>query len=80
MIVQREVDKEELQQAAAQMCRRICKYVELWDENEMGGELAESHICKSCPMAELISATVAMNDSDRTEVIYLDGQGFTIKG
>lgn len=80
MIVQREIDKEELRNAASRMCDRICKYTELWDEDAMGGELSESHICEECPMSELISATIVMNDSETTEVIYLDGQGFTIKG
>lgn len=80
MIVQREIDKEELQNTASQICRRICKYTELWDEDAMGGELSESHICEGCPMVELISGTFVLENNDRTEVMYLEGEGFTIKG
>ena len=78
MIVQRQIDKTELQQAAEGICRNYCKYPEIWDEDAMECELRDSHICGNCPMAELIEDIVIATE-EHVEVTYLDGKGFTIK-
>jgi len=78
MIVQRQIDKVELQQAAEGICRNYCKYPEIWDEDAMECELAESHICGNCPMAELIK-NITIATEEHVEVMYLDGKGFTVK-
>lgn len=43
----------QLEDIAADICRNYCKYPELWDEEIMGCELAESEICKQCPLNRL---------------------------
>ena len=58
MIVQRKVDLEEMEQAAEEMCRFYCRYPLIWDEQVMNGELAESELCRNCPMSELMKGIV----------------------
>lgn len=78
MIVQRSIDKIELQQAAEGICRNYCKYPEIWDETAMECELRDSHICENCPMAELLENVVIATE-EHIEVVYLDGKGFRMK-
>lgn len=54
MIVKRNIDVEELEQAAEEMCRWYCRFPLIWDEQVMNHELSESELCKSCPMSELL--------------------------
>ena len=69
MIVKRMVDVDELEQAAAKMCARYCKYPLIWDEDAMNHELSDSEICRFCPMSELLKGVVIENLSlGRNEV------------
>ena len=43
-------DPEDL---AAQMCDDYCKWPAIWDEEKMGYPLADSDICKNCPLNTL---------------------------
>lgn len=43
----------QLEDITADICRNYCKYPELWDDKLMGCELAESEICKQCPLNRL---------------------------
>ena len=61
MIVKRKVDVEELEQAAADMCKWYCRFPLIWDEQVMGHELSESELCKSCPMSELMKGAIIDN-------------------
>jgi len=61
MIVKRKVDVEELEQAAADMCKWYCRFPLIWDEQVMGHELSESELCKSCPMSELMKGVIIDN-------------------
>ena len=58
MIVKRKIDKEEIEQAAEDMCKWYCRFPLIWDEQVMGQELSESELCASCPMSELLKGTV----------------------
>lgn len=78
MIVQRSIDKIELQQAAEGICRNYCKYPEIWDETAMECELRDSHICENCPMSQLVEGVIIATE-EHVEVVYLDGKGFRMK-
>ena len=58
MIIKRTIDKEELENAAGEMCRWYCRFPLLWDEQVMGQELSESELCRNCPMSELLKGAV----------------------
>lgn len=58
MIVKRNIDSEELEQAAGEMCRFYCRYPLIWDEQVMGQELSESELCRNCPMSELMKGII----------------------
>ena len=74
MIVQREIDKIELQRAAEGICRNYCKYPEIWDETAMECELRDSHICENCPMSQLVEGVIIATE-EHVEVVYLKGKG-----
>ena len=40
---------EILDENAAEMCDKYCKYPETWDE-EKDGQLCDSEICENCPL------------------------------
>lgn len=58
MIVKRDVDREELEQRAGEMCQHYCRYPLIWDEQVMNQELSESELCRNCPMSELLKGVV----------------------
>ena len=58
MIIKREADLEELEQAAADMCQHYCRYPLIWDEQVMNQELSESELCRNCPMSVLYKNAV----------------------
>ena len=35
------------------MCSHYCKYPDIWDPEKEGIELADSDICKNCPLNRL---------------------------
>lgn len=43
----------ELNEDVEEMCNKYCKYPEIWDEDKEGVELADSDICKNCPLNKL---------------------------
>lgn len=58
MIVKREADREEVENAAADICAHYCRYPLLWDEQVMGYELTESELCRNCPMSVLLKGCI----------------------
>lgn len=46
--------EEILEDIKAEICDTRCKYSESWDEEAEGCELAESDVCKNCPVGKLI--------------------------
>lgn len=40
---------EQLEQIASEICDKYCRYPEIWDE-EQDGQLADSEVCKNCPL------------------------------
>ena len=44
---------QELEEIANDICSNYCKYPDTWDEEKEGCELAESEICKNCPLSRL---------------------------
>lgn len=45
---------KQVQEIVEDMCLNYCKYPEKWDEEKEGVELAESDICKNCPLGRLV--------------------------
>ena len=43
--------KKKSEEAAQKMCDRYCKYPNTWDEEKEECCLAESEVCKECPMS-----------------------------
>ncbi len=43
---------EQLEEIAAEICNKYCKYPDQWDE-EKDGDLSESDICRDCPLSRL---------------------------
>ena len=62
MIVKRRIDVDELEQALSSICDKYCKYPLIWDEDKMKSELAESEICRFCPVNEILSGVVVEDE------------------
>lgn len=45
---------QQLEEVVEEMCDKYCKWPEKWDEEMEGCELAESSICRDCPLNKLV--------------------------
>jgi Pyruvate/2-oxoacid:ferredoxin oxidoreductase delta subunit len=41
---------EQLEEIKEQVCTQLCKWPNIWDEEEEGMELIDSEHCKECPL------------------------------
>ena len=44
---------EQLEDIKTEICEKICRYPEQWDEEKEGCELSESEYCTNCPLNRL---------------------------
>lgn len=44
---------EIIEEVAAEICKRYCKYPDTWNEEKEGCELSDSEICANCPLLRL---------------------------
>ena len=44
---------EQLEEIKEQVCTQLCKWPNIWDEEEEGMELVDSEHCKECPLNRL---------------------------
>ena len=48
------ISVQDVEDAAEAICSHYCKYPYEWDEEKEGVTLADSDICKECPMMKLL--------------------------
>lgn len=44
---------EQIEEIKTEICEKICKYPDIWDEEKEGCELCDSVICEKCPLGRL---------------------------
>ena len=44
---------EQLEEIKEQVCTQLCKWPNIWDEEEEGMELVDSEHCKECPLNKM---------------------------
>ena len=44
---------EQLEEIKEQVCTQLCKWPNIWDEEEEGMELADREHCKECPLNKM---------------------------
>ncbi len=42
--------KKTMTKDAEGICTKLCKYPDIWDEDEEGGPLSDSDMCENCPL------------------------------
>ena len=52
------MDKEKtardiVEEVINEVCDKLCKYPDIWDEEKEGCELSQSEICDKCPLNRL---------------------------
>lgn len=65
---------DKIEKAINSICDHYCKYPTIWDEEKEGCDLANSEVCRNCPLNSIEDIEQKLKDIEilcKTEIAYI---------